>query len=308
MIHAVRTEHVVIAYEEHGPADGTPVLLLHGFPDSPRTWDGVVAALGEPAEHVHLAGTPRSPRCITPYQRGCGASRALHAGAVAGQVAALAQDVLDLADALGLDRFVVAGHDWGSRAAAGVAVLAPHRLHAVLLLATPYGAGETTAALRLAQAHACWYQWYFHTPQGSDTLARERQPFCRHLWRVWSPQWRFADKDFAAAAASWDNEQFVDTVLHYYRHRWGNALGCPLYAAQQALLDAAPALTVPATLVVGTTDAVNLPAAARGTERHHAAGLRVVAAEGAGHFIQREQPHLVAGLIRDCLPRHPPLL
>jgi pimeloyl-ACP methyl ester carboxylesterase len=163
------------------------------------------------------------------------------AAAAGGQIAALAQDVLDLADALGLDRFVLAGHDWGSRAAQGVAVLAPH--------------------------------------------------------------WRFEEAEFAAAATAWDNEQFVDTVVHYYRHRWGNAPDSPLYARQQALLAAIPPFGVPATMVVGTTDAVNLPAASRGTDRHFAAGLRWVAAEGAGHFIQREQPGLVAAVIRDQISR-----
>ncbi len=293
---SISTRHVQIAYEEHGATDGAPVLLLHGFPDSPRTWDGVVAA---------LAAAPAPPRLITPYQRGSGGSRALHAGAVAGQVAALAQDVLDLADALGVDRFLLAGHDWGSRAAAGVAVLAPQRLAAVILLATPYGAGDSSPELRLAQAQAFWYQWYFHTPQGRDALHGDRRSLCRKLWQVWSPDWRFAERDLAAAAESWDNDQFVDTVVHYYRHRWGNAPGCPLYEAQQAVLDATPPLAVPATLVVGTTDAVNLPAAARGTDHHYAAGIRHVAAQGAGHFIQREQPQLVADLIRAQLPPRP---
>ncbi len=294
----VRTKQVEIAYEEHGAgsagsAGGSPpVVLLHGFPDSPRGWDGVVAA---------LADLP--VRILVPYLRGYGATRVVTADAASGQGAALGQDVLDLSDALGIERFVLAGHDWGSRAAAAVALLAPHRLHALMLLASPYGAGDAAPEERLAQAQAFWYQWYLHTPQGIDALREDRRAFCRRLWRVWSPQWRFAEADFAATAASFDNDQFVDTVVHYYRHRWGNAAGSPVYARQQAALDGAPPLPVAATMVIGTADAVTPPAATRATARNFAAGVRFVDAPGAGHFIQREQPGLVAALLRAEITR-----
>src|SRR5271157_578265 len=165
----VRTAVPEIGYLESGQADGFPVLLLHGFPDDAHTWDGVVAK---------LEGAPL--RLLRPFQRGFGPSRVTARDAHSGQVAALAQDVLDFADALGIDRFGVVGQDWGSRAAQSVAVLAPHRITRLMALATGYGPAPDDPELRLRQAQVFWYQWWFHTEMGRLALEHDRANVCAY--------------------------------------------------------------------------------------------------------------------------------
>jgi pimeloyl-ACP methyl ester carboxylesterase len=283
----VRTAVAEIGYLEGGRSDGIPVLLLHGFPDDAHTWDGVVA---------ELEGVPL--RLIRPFQRGFGPSRVTAIAAHSGQVAALAQDVLDLADELGIDRFAIVGQDWGSRAAHAVAVLAPERVTQLLVLATGYGATVKAAEVRLRQAQVFWYQWWFHTEPGRLALEQDREKVCEYLWRVWSPDWRFSPDDFRAIVPSLSNEQFVDTVIHYYRHRWGAAPGSPFYEAQEIKLRDTPPIPVPAVFMCGTSDACNLPESSRGNEKLYPAGLERVELAGVGHFVQREQPGEVAKRLR----------
>jgi pimeloyl-ACP methyl ester carboxylesterase len=282
-----RNDWIEIGYEEDGSPSDPTVILLHGFPDSPRTWDGVRAALG--SQRLHL---------VAPYQRGFGPSRVLSHEAQGGSIAAMAQDVLDLMDGLGLSRFMVVGHDWGSRAAHAVAVLSPDRVTGIIGLATPYGLDEASANDRRRQVQAYWYQWYFHTPQGRAALEDDRRGFCRYLWRAWAPHWEPSDDEYELTATAFDNQQFVDTVIHSYCHRHGNAPDIPHYARQEALLSTMPLIPVPAVLVRGSDDTVNLPGASEGTDRYYAHGIRRLTAHGAGHFIQREQPRLIADLIR----------
>src|SRR5580700_5110083 len=142
----VRTAVAEIGYLESGQSDGVPILFLHGFPDDAHTWDGMAAEL----EGSRL-------RLVRPFQRGFGPSRVTALAAHSGQVAALGQDVLDLADELGIDRFVLVGQDWGSRAAHAVAVLAPERVTGLVVLATGYGTVVADAEVRLRQAQGFWY-------------------------------------------------------------------------------------------------------------------------------------------------------
>jgi pimeloyl-ACP methyl ester carboxylesterase len=279
----VRTAVAEIGYLESGRSDVFPVLFLHGFPDDPHTWDRVV---GE------LEGLPL--RLVRPFQRGFGPSRVTAIAARSGQVAALAQDVLDLADALGIDRFGLVGQDWGSRAAHAVAILAPERATGLLVLATGYGPGVDNPEVRLRQAHVFWYQWWFHTEAGRLALEQDRAKVCEYLWRVWSPEWRFSPDEFAAVVPSLKNEQFVDTVIHYYRHRWGAAPSSPFYEAQEIKLRDMPPIPVPAVFLCGMSDACNLPESSRGNAKLYPAGLERVELAGVGHFVQREQPGEVA--------------
>ena len=252
----VRTAVAEIGYLESGQRDGFPVFLLHGFPDDAHTWDRVVA---------EVEGLPL--RLVRPFQRGFGPSRVTAIAAVSGEVAALAQDVLDLADALGIDRFGLVGQDWGSRAAHAVAILAPERVSELLVLATGYGPGVDDSDVFLRQTHAFWYQWWFHTAAGRAALEQDRAKVCEYLWRVWSPEWRFSREEFAAIVPSFENEQFVDTVIHYYVHRWGAAPGSPIYESQEIKLRDAPPIPVPAVFVCGTSDACNLPESSRGNTK-----------------------------------------
>ena len=279
----VRTAVAEIGYLESGRSDGFPVLFLHGFPDDAHTWDRVV---GE------LEGLPL--RLVRPFQRGFGPSRVTAIAAHSGQVGALAQDVLDLADGLGIERFALVGQDWGSRAAHAVAILAPERVTGLVVLATGYGAVADDPEVRLRQAHVFWYQWWFHTAAGRQALEQDRENVCEYLWRVWSPEWRFSAEEFAAILPSFQNEQFVDTVIHYYRHRWGAAPSSPLYESQETKLRDTPPIPVPAVFMCGTSDACNLPESSRGNTKAYSAGLERVELAGVGHFVQRERPGEVA--------------
>ncbi|MBV9439331.1 MAG: alpha/beta fold hydrolase, partial [Candidatus Eremiobacteraeota bacterium] len=194
---SARVPHGTIAYREAGPTDGMPVVLVHGFPDDARTWDALAQALAADGR-----------RAIAPFVRGYGATVLDPGVARSGEIAALARDVLALADALQLERFDVVGHDWGARAAYAAAVLAPERIRSLCTLAVPYGTGHSGDRLAFAQIRSYWYQWYFATPLGQVELEDHRAAFCRELWRVWSPGWEPAPGEYEATAASFENPDF----------------------------------------------------------------------------------------------------
>ncbi len=283
-----RTRFALIEYEEHGSAGNTPLILLHGFPDSFRTWDRVIDNLkGEPL------------RILVPHLRGFGATRIDNRDALSGQTGALAQDVLDFADAVGIAGFVLVGHDWGARTAYAVAVLAPERLLGLVTLATPYlmfqGKRESPEQVR-----AYWYQWYFNTERGRAAFETDPIPFCEYLWPTWSPEWKFAQAEMESAKSAWNNPQFVPIVISYYRHRYGNSPGVPAYVQQQSQLDQQllPRIQVPLLFGCGLADAVNLPASSQGQENWFPQGHERIEFPGVGHFPQREVPNEVANLIR----------
>jgi len=208
--------------------------------------------------------------------------------------AALGQDVIDFADALRLPRFAVAGYDWGGRAAAIVAALHPDRVRAVVLVAG-YTIQNTVAPSRPVSAEAAqrlWYQWYFNTEQGRAGLEANRRDICRHLWRQISPTWRFSDDTFDRTAPSFDNPDFVDVVIHSYRHRVGNAPGEARFKDTEARLAERPPITVPSIVLYGADDGIVRPTAdASAAERTVFPDLvarRVV--PGVGHFMPREAP------------------
>lgn len=266
------------------------MLLLHGFPDSCAGWDALIK---------EWSGPPA--RFIAPSQRGYGQTEVTAADAQSGEIAALADDALQLLDALGIERAVLVGHDWGARAAYAAAVLQPERALAVVGLASEYVAYRNTGELPHAQECAYWYQWFFHTPQGEQSLSRDRTGLCRYLWQVWSPQWRFAERDLEQAAVAWTNPQFVATVLSYYRARHGNASRAPRYAAQSALLKEKPAVSAATWFVTGLADACNFPEGSLGQEKWFSGSYRRVELPGIGHFVHREAPGSVAEVVADAL-------
>ena len=280
----IDTDVLSIAYEEQGDPGGFPVILLHGFPDDVRAYDDVVPPLLR-------AGY----RTLAPYLRGHGATRFRDPGVPrTAEQAALAQDVIDFADALKLPRFALAGYDWGGRAAAIVAALHPARVRAVVLVAG-YTIQNTVAPARPMSAEAAqrlWYQWYFNTEQGRAGLEANRRDICRHLWRQISPTWRFAAATFDRTAPSFDNPDFVDVVVHSYRHRVGNAPGEARFKATESRLAERPPIAVPSIVLYGAEDGIVRPTAeASAAER--AVFVNLVARRivpGVGHFMPREAP------------------
>ena len=212
-----RTSILDIAYEESGPVDGKPVVLMHGFPDDVHAYDDVAPPLA-------AAGY----RVIVPYLRGYGPTRFLDpATPRSGEQAALGRDLLDLIDALDLKGPILAGYDWGGRAACVVAALLPERVGGLVSI-TGYNIQNIAGAAQPqspAAEYRYWYQWYFHTARGVAGLTANRGPLCRLLWELWSPNYRFSDADYAKTAASFDNPDFVAVVIQSYRHRFSNAPG-----------------------------------------------------------------------------------
>jgi len=296
MIQTVRTATLEIAYEAHGPSDGTHVILLHGFPYDPRAFDAVAAGLAE-------AGL----RVIVPYLRGYGPTRFLSADTMrSGQQAALAQDLLDLMDALGIERAGLAGYDWGGRAACILAALSPHR---VIGLATGNGYNIQNIAASAIPQHAeaeyrYWYQYYLHTTRGAAGLASDRRGFCRFLWHLWSPTWTFDDACFNASAASFDNADFVEVVVHSYRHRYAYVAGDPAYDAIERALATIPSIAIPTISICGRDDGVAPPPSADRDATRFTGLYRRIILPGVGHNMPQEAPNAtIEALLELVRPR-----
>lgn len=233
----VSTDVLEIAYETAGPADGPVAVLLHGFPYDVRCFDAVATRLA--AQGV---------RVIAPYLRGFGATRFRDASTLrSGQQAALGRDLLDLLDALKIDRAVVGGYDWGGRAACIAAAVAPERI-AGLVTVGGYNIQDIANAnqpISPKYESAAWYIHYFMTERGKLGLERNRNELCELLWTQWSPTWKGIPSAFPKSAASLANPDFVDVVIHSYRHRRQAAEGDPRYAELEAILAKRPKIQVP---------------------------------------------------------------
>lgn len=281
------TPHLALAYEERNASSQDVVVLVHGFPDDVRTWDALLAC--EPFARA---------RTIVPYVRGFGATRFRDDAAPReAPASALARDVVDLVDVLGIARCTLVGHDWGARAGYGAVSLAPERFERLVALSVGYGTNVPGQTMSYAQAQAYWYQWFFATSRGEAALRDDRRALCRHLWRTWSPSWTFDDAEYDATASSFDAPDFPSIVTHSYRHRWGFATASardPRAAADDALLATMPRITVPTLVLHGDEDGATLLEATENRGAHFRAAYERVVIRGAGHFVQREAPRAVA--------------
>jgi pimeloyl-ACP methyl ester carboxylesterase len=286
---SVRTPTLEIGFEAHGPEGGTPVFLMHGFPDDPRAYDGVWPAL---AEHGF--------RAFVPWLRGYGPTRFLSTSTPrSGQQAALGADLLALMDVLAIEKAYVCGYDWGGRAACIVAALWPERVLG-LVTCGGYNIQDIANALRpvpAASAYRQWYQWYFNTENGRIGLTENRREICRLLWRLWCPNYEFDDATYEAAAASFDNPDFVDVVIHSYRHRHQNAEGDPALEEIEQQLAKQPDITVP-TIALQGMDGPTHTREDRAA-RHFSGTYERRVLPGTGHFIPREAPDAVVQAVRD---------
>jgi pimeloyl-ACP methyl ester carboxylesterase len=290
---SARTDTLEIAYEEHGPADGAPVILLHGFPYDPRGFDQVAPPLA-------VDGC----RVLVPYLRGYGPTRFLSANTPrSGEQAALGNDLLQFMDALAIRRATLMGYDWGGRAACVVAALWPERARA-LVSCTGYNIQDIAGSSKpasAAQEHRLWYQYYFHTARGVAGLTENRRDICRLLWKLWSPQWQFDEATFEASAGSFDNPDFVAVVVQSYRHRYGYAPGDPALLGIEARLQAQPAIGVPTINLHGDADGVG-PASLIDRNAKKFTGpydRRLI--PKVGHNVPQEAPADTVAAIRDLM-------
>ncbi len=278
-----------VSYEETGPATGTPVLLLHGFPYDVHAYDAVAPILAS-------AGC----RVITPYLRGYGPTRFLSADTPrSGQQAVLAGDLLALMDALGIARAVLAGYDWGGRAACIVAALWPERVRG-LVTGGGYNIQDIAGAVR-PQApeneHRYWYQYYFHGERGRAGLEQNRRELCRLLWKLWSPNWRFDEATYEHTAASFDNPDFVAVVIHSYRHRFGLVPGDPIVDDIEERLAAQPRIAVPTISLDGGGDGVMPLGGSQHHDRFFSGRYERRVIPLIGHNVPQEAPEAFAAAV-----------
>jgi pimeloyl-ACP methyl ester carboxylesterase len=292
-VRRVRAGVLDVAYHEDGPADGEVVLLLHGFPYDIHSYVDVAPALA--AEGF---------RVIVPHLRGHGATRFLDpATPRSGQQAALGADVVALLDALGIRRAVLAGYDWGARAACVVAALWPERCTG-LVSVNSYLIQDIAAAttpIRPDLEAGFWYFYYFLTERGRAGLAADPRGVAEVIWRRNSPAWPFDDATLDRAAEAFTNPDYVDVVIHSYRHRLGYAPGVPAYTEIERRLATQPVITVPAVTLDGLADG-NFPATDGSPSAAHFTGPRLhLQVPGAGHNLPQEAPKDFADAVREVI-------
>jgi pimeloyl-ACP methyl ester carboxylesterase len=290
-----RTPVLDIAYEESGPADGAPVILLHGFPYDPRAYDGVVPQLAA-----------NGCRVIVPYLRGYGPTRFLSPDTMrSGEQAALGNDLKQMMDALGIGTAVLAGYDWGGRAACIVSALWPERVRG-LVTGGGYNVHDVAGSAKPADAeqeHRYWYQYYFCTERGRAGLSGNRRGIAKLLWTLWSPNWSFDDATFEASAASFDNPDFVEVVIHSYRVRYGYVAGDPALAPIEQKLAARPPIAVPTITLQGEAMGTVPPEASLTHARFFTGPYERRAIPRVGHNVPQEAPRKTAEAVLELVER-----
>lgn len=273
-----------IAYEAGGPAEGPRVLLLHGWPDDIRGWRGIIPRL-------ESGGF----RWVAPWLRGFGPTRFLSPNTVRdGSASALAQDAIDLTDALGWTRFAVVGHDWGARTAYTLAALFPERLTSISALALSHGPRGEFPTPSFPQSRRWWYQWFMTTEPGAEAVRADPRGFALEQWKTWSPDGWFDDQEFEQTARSFENPDWVDITLNGYRSRWKTEPADPRYEPLRTKLRSVETLATPTLMVQGGADRCDPPSESEGQGRYFTGGYRRVLLDGVGHFPAREAPDDVA--------------
>lgn len=242
----VHTSTLQVAFYEHGSEAGWPVVLSHGFPYDIHAYDEVVPILVK-------AGA----RVLVPYLRGFGLTRFLSDDVVRyGQQSALAKDLIELLDALGIEKAIVSGFDWGGLASCAATLLWPERISGLVSYA---GYDIVNPVDQQAPSHpklesVMWYQHLFQHDRGKQCLSKHRHDLCFQLWKEWSPSWVDPAPAYAQTAASFETPDFVDVVIHSYRFALGNAEGDPALQHLEDKLAPRPKITVPSITLDGTQD------------------------------------------------------
>lgn len=280
-----------VSYFDLGDTHADPVVLLHGYPYDVHSYDEVATLLIEGGHRV-----------LVPYLRGHGGTRFRSERTErSGQQAALGSDLLAFLDALDLADPILAGYDWGGRAACVVAALWPERVSG-LVSVNGYLIQDVAASrepIRPDLEAGFWYFWYFATDRGRRGLEANRRDIAEVIWRRNSPEWTFDDIALDRAAASFDNPDYVDVVIHSYRHRLGLASGASTYDELETRLAARPTISVPAITLDGTADG-NFPATDGSAQARLFTGPREHRqVPHAGHHLPAEAPHAFAQAVAD---------
>jgi pimeloyl-ACP methyl ester carboxylesterase len=287
-LNRIRTEILEIAFEESGSPDGVPVFLLHGWPDAPCGWNGVARQLQAAGYHT-----------IVPYLRGSSPTEFLSEKTPrVGSGVALAQDAIDLADSLHVDKFVVIGHDWGARAAYTLAALFPKRVLATAALALAYQPRGIFKVPSFEQSRRFWYQWFVCTDGGAEKVRKDPIGFARIQWETWSPPGWFDDAEFERTSASFSSADWASITLNAYRSRWRlDEASDSRYAVLQRRLSEIEHLSTPTLMMQGLSDSCDPPSESEGLEAHFTGGYERMELQGVGHFPHREAPLLISDAI-----------
>jgi pimeloyl-ACP methyl ester carboxylesterase len=283
-----------VGYAEAGPAGGRPVILLHGWPYDIHSYVDVAPLLAA-----------RGYRVIVPYLRGYGTTRFRSDATLRnGQQSVIAVDTIALMDALGIDKAIVAGFDWGARAAGIVAALWPERCRALVSVSGYLIGSQAIGRLPLPpQAELqWWYQYYFATERGRAGYEKYRTEFAKLIWRTASPEWNFDDAAFDRSAASFDNPDHVDIVIHNYRWRLGLADGEAEYDELEHRLAEGPDITVPTITLEGDANGAPHPDPSAYAEKFSGTYSHRTIEGGIGHNLPQEAPEAFAEAIADVDP------
>jgi pimeloyl-ACP methyl ester carboxylesterase len=290
----IKTDILEVAFEAGGPRGGPPILLLHGWPDDIHEWSAITG-------HLEKAGF----YWVAPWVRGFGATRFLSSSTLRdGSGVALTQDAIDIADALGFERFSVVGHDWGARTGYTLAALCPERLASITALSLSYSPGGRFATPTFEQSQRWWYQWFMSTEPGAAAVRKDPIGFARHQWTSWSPPGWFSDAEFEATAESFKNSDWTAITLHAYRSRWKTERADDRYQLLRSRLTSVETIGTPTLLIQGDADRCNPPSESEGQARHFTGPYKRVLLKGVGHFPAREASELVAQMVLTHLKAH----
>lgn len=292
---SARTDLLEIHYETGGDPAASAVLLLHGWPDDVRTWRRVTPVLEN-----------GGCRWVAPWLRGCGPTRFLAKTTLRdGRTEALAQDAIELMDSLGIERFSVAGHDWGARAAYALAALIPHRVLSIAAISLAYAPRGAFVIPAFRQSRAWWYQWFMSVDGGADAVAKDPRGFAKLQWETWSPPRWFDEAEFEATARSFENPDWLAITLNGYRNRWRNdEVRDSRYAELSHRIAAVEQIDVPTLMIQGAADGTVLASSSEGQEKWFGRGYERIVLDGVGHFPTREAADVVGRRLLSHIREH----
>jgi pimeloyl-ACP methyl ester carboxylesterase len=280
-----------VGYAETGPSDGTPVILLHGWPYDIHSFTDVAPLLASTGYRV-----------IVPYVRGYGTTRFISGDTLRnGQPSALGVDTIAFMDALKIDKATLAGFDWGARTANIVAALWPERCKAMVSVSGYLIGSQEAGKMPLPPKNELewWYQYYFATERGRAGYEKYTHEFAKLIWQIASPKWKFDDATFERTAVSFNNPDHVSIVIHNYRWRLGLAEGEPKYDELEKRLAEFPVITVPTITLQGDADGAPRPDPSSYAKKFVGKYSHRPIQGGIGHNLPLEAPQAFAKAVVD---------
>jgi pimeloyl-ACP methyl ester carboxylesterase len=280
-----------VGYAEAGPADGPPIILLHGWPYDIYSFVDVTPALASAGYRV-----------LVPYLRGYGSTRFLSGETVRnGQPSAIAMDTVAFMDALKIDKAILGGFDWGARTVNIVSALWPERCKATVSVSGYLIGSQQAGKMPLPPTAELqwWYQFYFATDRGRAGYDKYRHDFSKLIWQLASPKWAFDDATFDRSAASFDNADHVAVVIHNYRWRLGLAEGEGKYDDLEKRLAEGPVITVPTITLEGDANGAPHPEPGAYAKKFSEKYEHRTITGGIGHNLPQEAPQAFAQAVID---------